>query len=422
VPERVVVTGVGVIAPNANGKEAFSAALREGVSGVRVSDELLDAGMSPPFAGIPQGIAELKERYLNEEEVLASNQCMTFAAIAAVDAWVDAGLPRPSANSDDVDWDSGAIIGTVGAGMDAVGEKILPLIKARRIRRITSTLVEQTLVNGNSARIAGLLALGNKVSTACTTGNETVVEAFRHIRDGYAKRMLAGGSEGHTKYVLSIAHMVNPRNGATGGAPEKASRPMSATASGIIPAAGAGILLLESLPSALARGARIYAEVLGASSNGTGQRLGESEHVPSAEGMLRCIGSAMANAAIRPTEIDAINGYLAGTVADPREVECWRTALDVPASRMPLIQATKSLIGHALGAAGGIECVASVLQIHEGFVHGSLNCEDLHPRLAAYAERIPHSTVRLPELKVVAKASFGFGNVNSCVVLRKFAA
>ncbi len=95
-------------------------------------------------------------------------------------------------------------------------------------------------------------------------------------------------------------------------------------------------------------------------------------------------------------------------------------ALDLPPEKMPLIHATKSLIGHALGAAGGIECVASVLELDQGFVHGSLNCEDLHPALTAYAPRIPHTTVLLPDMKVIAKASFGFGDVNACIVFRKF--
>ena len=125
-------------------------------------------------------------------------------------------------------------------------------------------------------------------------------------------------------------------------------------------------------------------------------------------------------AGVEPREIDAINGHLTATFADPHEVESWRAALGVAPSRMPLIHSTKSLIGHALGAAGGIECVASVLELHHGFVHGSLNCEDLHPALAAYAERIPHTTVDVPEMKVMAKASFGFGDVNGCVIFRKF--
>jgi 3-oxoacyl-(acyl-carrier-protein) synthase len=421
VPERVVVTGLGVIAPNANGKEAFSSALRDGKSGIRVSDGLRDAGLPCPFAGIPEGIEELKRSHLSEEEILASNQSMALASIAAIDAWRDAGLSRPPEDSDDVDWDSGAIISTLGAGMDAVGERILPMITARKIRRITSTLVEQTLVNGNGARVAGVLALGNKVSTACTTGNDAVVEAFRHVRGGHAKRMLAGGSEGYSKYVLVTAHILNSLHHDAGrDAPEKASRPMSASASGFVPAAGAGMLLLESLSSAQSRGARIYAEVLGGFTNCGAHRKGSAGLAPNGDSLGRCIQAAVTQAGIRPEEIGAINGYLAGTLADPQEVDCWKEALALAPSKMPLIHATKSLIGHAFGAAGGIECVATVLELDEGFVHGSLNCEDLHPSLEAYADRIPHSTVRVPDLKVIAKASFGLGDVNACVVFRKF--
>lgn len=419
-PERVVVTGLGVVAPNANGKEAFSRALREGRSGIRSIPQLGHSDMLCQVGGLPQGIDELKLRYLSEEEVRGTNQNMTFAAIAAIDAWEDAGLSRPVPGSDEVDWDSGTIIGTFGAGIDAVAEKLLPLVKAGKLRRISSTLLEQTMISGNSARLASLLALGNQVSTACTMGNDAVVEAFRHVREGRAKRMLAGGSEGHSKYVLAVTGAIEMLCRASNEVPEKASRPMSATASGLVPAAGAGILLLESLSSARARGARIYAEMLGGHVNSGGQRMGGSMSRPNAEGMRRCIRAAVAMAGVRPEEIDAINGDLSSTSADPLEVECWRDALGLPPSRMPLLHATKSLVGHALGAAGGIECVAAVLELAEGFVHGLANCEDLHPALAAYADRVPHTATLLPDMKVVAKTTFGFGDVNACVIFRKF--
>lgn len=122
---------------------------------------------------------------------------------------------------------------------------------------------------------------------------------------------------------------------------------------------------------------------------------------------------------VRPERIGAINGHLTATFADPLEVANWSHALELPPERMPWLHSTKSLIGHALGAAGGIECVAAVLELHHGFVHGSANCEDVHPELAAYAPRIPHLSVDAPDLEVVAKASFGFGDVNGCVLFGK---
>jgi 3-oxoacyl-(acyl-carrier-protein) synthase len=425
VPERVVVTGLGVVAPNATGKEAFSRALREGKSGIRFHAHLRDSGFACRVGGIPEGIDVIRDRYLTEDDRLATNTNMTFGAIAAISAWEDAGLRRFPPDSDDVDWDSGAIIGTVLGGLDTISEKLIPGTDAGRVGRLGSTLCEQYQVSGNSARVGGLLGLGNRVathSTACATGTDAVVEAFLRIREGRARRMLAGGSEGYSKYgwagldgmkVLCRTHNDDPEN---------ASRPMSASAAGFVPGSGAGILLLEALSSARARGARVYAEVLGGHVNCGGQRGGGSMTAPNPEGMRRCIREAVAMAGVRPEEIDAINGHLTATFADPYEVQNWSAALGLPPAKMPLIHSTKSLIGHALGAAGGIECVAAILELDEGFVHGSVNCEDLHPALAEYADRIPHATVVGAAPQVIAKASFGFGDVNGCVIFRKLGA
>ena len=203
-------------------------------------------------------------------------------------------------------------------------------------------------------------------------------------------------------------------------APAEASRPMSASAAGFIPGSGAGVLMLETLDSARERGARIYAEILGGFTNSGGHRMGGSMTAPNATGVRRCIKGAVDMAGIDPKQIGAINGHLTATFADPYEVGNWSAALELDPGEMPLIHSTKSMIGHALGAAGGIECVASVLELHHGFVHGSINCEDLHPELEAYAGSIPHETVEKPDLEILAKASFGFGDVNGCLILRKF--
>ena len=201
--------------------------------------------------------------------------------------------------------------------------------------------------------------------------------------------------------------------------PEAASRPMSATASGFVPSSGAGLMMVESLASARARGARIHAEILGGHVNCGGQRGGGSMTAPNPEGAKRCVHAALACAGIGPDAIDAINGHLTATMADPLEVATWQRALGRPPGRFPLINSTKSLIGHGLGAAGGIESVATVLQLDRGFLHGSINCEDLHPELAAYAASIPHETIAAAP-RVIAKASFGFGDVNGCLIFRRW--
>jgi 3-oxoacyl-(acyl-carrier-protein) synthase len=420
-PERVVITGLGVLAPNAHGTAAFTAALKEGKSGIRFHPHLAEAKFACQVGGIPEGVEQLQDQYLSSDELLAMNPNMVYAAIAAIDAWKDAGLERPASESDTVDWDTGAILGTGIGGIDTIAEKLAPKVDQGKVSRLGSTMVEQIMSSGNSARVAGLLGLGNQVSTnssACNTGTEAVVDAFLRIREGRAKRMLAGGSEGHSKYIWAGFDAMKVLNRTRNDAPDQASRPLSASAAGFIPGSGAGVLMLESLSSALERGARIYAEVLGGFTNAGGHRMGGSMTAPNPHGVRRCIQGAVAMAGIRPEEIDAINGHLTATFADPHEVESWSKALGLSPDRMPLIHATKSLIGHALGAAGGIECVAAVLELHHGFVHGSLNCEDLHPALAPYAERIPHKTVER-DVNVIAKASFGFGDVNGCVIFRK---
>jgi 3-oxoacyl-(acyl-carrier-protein) synthase len=178
--------------------------------------------------------------------------------------------------------------------------------------------------------------------------------------------------------------------------------------------------VLESLASALARGARIRAEVLGVAVNCGGQRGGGSMTAPNPSGVVRCIQAALADAALDPARVDAISGHLTATGADPKEVASWSRALGRGPERFPVITSTKSLIGHALGAAGAIESVAAVLMLEGGFVHASKNCEDVHPEIAPFAASIPHETRELPGLSVMMKAGFGFGDVNAALALGRF--
>jgi 3-oxoacyl-(acyl-carrier-protein) synthase len=140
---------------------------------------------------------------------------------------------------------------------------------------------------------------------------------------------------------------------------------------------------------------------------------------PNSEGVRRTIRRAIEEARIAPKEIDLICGHLTGTKADALEVCNWRCALELPADEFPLVNAPKSLFGHALGAAGAIECVAAILQLQGGFVHPSRNCDDLHPELEWCRGRIPRETVER-DLQIVAKASFGFGDVNACILFRQY--
>jgi len=417
---RVVVTGLGVIAPNGHGLEAFEAALRAGKSGISFHQKLADLKFGCQVGGIPALSQETIKSYFSDDLLLAMNSSTIYASIAAVDCWKDAGFALPGNTEDDVDWDTGAIIGTGIGGADTLGELVVPNVNAGSVRRIGSTSVEQTMSSAVSARVGGILALGGQVtsnSSACTTGTEAVADAYFAIRDGRIPRMLAGGAEGHSHYIWAGFDAMRVLGRGFNDRPELASRPLSASTGGFIPGSGAGILMLESLESAQARGARIYCEIIGAAVNSGGQRGKGSMTAPNPTGVRRCIKAALADAGIAGSAIDAVNGHLTGTMADPYEVENWKEALGVEPGQLPFINATKGMIGHALGAAGGIECVATVLQLSKGFLHGSVNCEDLHPALEPYAARIVRKTVD-KKLNIMAKASFGFGDVNGCVLFQ----
>lgn len=417
--QQVVITGMGVVAPNGNGLSDYEQALKNGVSGIKHHEHLAAKKFSCQVGGIPQGIDDIKHDYLAEESLLAMNDAMVFGAIAAIECWQDAGLPEPG---DSTDWDTAAIIGTGISGLDTIGEKLVPLTDSGKVRRLGSTIVEQVMASSASANIGGLLGLGGQVTTnssACTTGTEAVANGYHMIKQGLSQRVLVGGTEGASLYSWAGFDAMRVLARGYNDDPEKASRPMSASAVGFVPGSGAGFLMLESLKSAQARGARIYAEVLGADVNCGGQRNGGSITFPNPVGVQRCIKTALNRAGIQPQQVDLINGHLTATMADPYEITNWQAALGCEANELPLINSTKSMIGHGLGAAGGMECVASVLQLSKGFVHGSLNCHDLHDDIQPYAESVVHKT-QASDAQILAKSSFGFGDVNACVVFKKY--
>lgn len=418
---RVVVTGMGVFAANGHGLQDFEKALRESITGIRFIPRLEELKFACQVGGIPQNYQDKAKDYFSSEDLLAMNQAMIFAGIASIDAWKDAGFEVPTMDSEP-DWDTGLIIGAGLGGMDTIAEKLIPRVNAGRVRRLGSTMVEQSMTSSVSAKVAGLLGLGNQVTTnssACNTGTEAIIDGYYRIKFGLAEKMLAGGVESHSEYIWAGFDAMKVLNTKFNDQPEKASRPMSASAGGFIPGSGGGILFLESLESAQKRGARIYAEIIGGSLNCGGHRMGGSMTAPNPTSVQRNIQAAMKMANINSSDIDYINGHLTATFADPVEVNNWATALQVAPEKLPLINSTKSLIGHGLGAAGSIESVATILQLHKGFVHKSANCEDLHEDLYPYQESVVRETVD-KEINIAAKASFGFGDVNGTVIYKRW--
>ena len=200
----------------------------------------------------------------------------------------------------------------------------MPRVNEGKVSRLGSTTVEQTMASSVSACVGGLLGLGGQVTTnssACTTGTEAVVDAFHKIREGRATRDARRRREGSSHYIWAGFDAMRVLARSWNDCPEAASRPMSATAGGFVPSSGAGLLMVESLSSARARGARIYAEILGGHVNCGGQRGGGSMTAPNPEGAARCIHAAMDGGGHRPARrIDAINGHLTATMADTLEI------------------------------------------------------------------------------------------------------
>ena len=417
---RVVITGLGVVSPNGVGLADFTNAIKNGISGIQFHQNLKDLSFSCCIGGIPTISEELKRNYFTELQLKDFNSSgILYGCMAGIDAWKDAGLDI----TNQTDFDSGTIFGAGTSGVEKFREAIYK-VDDNNVRRMGSTVVAQTMASGVSAYLGGILGLGNQVTTnssACTTGTEAILMGFDRIKSGRAKRMIVGSTSDHGAYVWGGFDAMRVLTYKHNESPEKGSRPMSASASGFVPGSGAGAMVIESLESALARNAKIYAEILGGEVNSGGQRNEGTMTAPNSEAVQRCIKNAVENSKIEAKDIDAINGHLTATSKDFTEIDNWSKALNLKGNDFPYINSLKSMIGHCLSASGAIESVASVLQIHHNFIFPNINCEDLNEQITALIseDKIPQQLVQ-KEVNIVAKASFGFGDVNGCILFKKF--
>ena len=419
---RVVVTGMGVVAPNAIGLDNFLEAIQKGRSGVTFHQKLQDLKFSCCIGGIPSISKELKSQYLTPLQLRGFDSAgILYGCIAGTDAWKDAGFEIDKKSP--TDYNSGMVFGAGTSGIEKFREAIYKL-DDQKVKRLGSTVVVQTMASGISAYLGGILGLGNQVTTnssACTTGTEALLMGFERIRSGKASRMLVGSCSDDGPYIWGGFDAMRVMTYKHNETPEKGSKPMSAQASGFVPGSGAGALVLESLESALERKVTIYAEVLGGNINSGGQRNGGTLTAPNSEAVQRCIVDAIKDADIKSTEIDAINGHLTATIKDPLEIENWTKALERKGKEFPIINSLKSMVGHCLAAAGAIENVATVLQLKHQFIFPNINCNEVHPDILNLIskEKIPTVLLR-KKLNIIAKASFGFGDVNGCIIFKRY--
>lgn len=418
---RVVITGLGVVSPNGVGITSFLDAIKNGTSGIKFIPHYRELNFSCQVAGMPAFEWESLKNYISEvtfHGLKGTN--IGYGLAAALDAWADSGMPY---ETEEPRWETGCVFGNSIADTEAM-KNVIGKVDNKEARKLGSRVVEQAMNSGVTSYVSGRLGLGNKVitnSAACATGTQAILMGYEYIKHGYAKRMLVGSAEHVDTYVYGAFDSMRVLSRRFNDEPEKASRPMSITAGGFVPGSGAGALVLEDLDFAIARGAHIYAELLGGSSNSGGQRQGGTMTAANSTGVKRCINEAMERSGITGKNIDLISGHLTATNADRQEIVNWTEAIGRAGSDFPLTNSLKSMIGHSLSAAGSIETVASVLQIVHDFVHPNINLEDPNPEIANLVslERLPTKMIK-KEVNIVAKANFGFGDVNSCLILSKY--
>ena len=419
---RVVITGMGVVAPNGVGLPEFTNAIKKGASGITYHQNLKDLDFSCCIGGIPKVSDEKKLDYFTPLQLRGFNSSgILYGCMAGIDAWKDAGFSFDSESK--LDYNSGTIFGTGTSGVEKFREAIYKLDN-KEVKRLGSTVVVQTMASGVSAFLGGMLGLGNQVTTnssACTTGTEAIILGFDRIQSGKAKRMLVGSCSDDGPYIWGGFDAMRVMTYKHNDTPEQGSRPMSITASGFVPGSGSGALVLESLESALERKAIIYAEVLGGALNSGGQRKGGTMTAPNAEAVVRCIKEAIKNSGISANSIDTINGHLTATSKDSLEIENWTKALHRKGVDFPYINSLKGMVGHCLAAAGSIESVATVLKLKEQFIFPNINCEDVHAEISSLIseEKIPKKLLKT-KVNIAAKASFGFGDVNGCIIFKTY--
>lgn len=423
--KRVVITGVGILSPIGNDVNTFNQSLLHGKSGIQKIEQLEELGFGCQLGGLisieKSPFYPYIERFLLSE---ASN-VVKYAVCAVLEAWNNANLEIPENLENKPDYHTGIIIGSAIGTVDIYENKILPNVQNKTLKRLRSTTVEHSMLSAPSANLAGILGLANWIgfnSSACSTGTEAIILAYQHIKHGKAKRMVAGGVDIFTPAGWAGFDAMRVTTRQYNDKPELASRPMSASASGFVPAEGCGIVILEEYEEAIKRNAPILAEIVGGSINSGGQRKGGTMTAPSSEGVVQCIRMALNEANLKGHEINFISGHLSSTMADVLEVNNWKTALNVNKENFPYINSLKSLTGHCIGAAGAIETIATILQLKYQFIHESKNCEDLHPEIEKNINpnSVPHQCIKNVPLQYAAKASFGFGDTNAVLILKQY--
>lgn len=408
--KRVVVTGLGAISPLGIGVSETWKRIIAGESGITRITKFDASHLPSQIAGEVKGFKP--EEFMSAKLVSRVDTFIQYAIAATEMALNDAGIPK-----NDLGDEVGVII---GVGMGGVGqvEYYTRVLDEKGYKRVTPFFIPMIIPNMAAGQIAilyGAKGPNLAVCTACAAGNHAIGEAFRVIQQGKAKAIICGGTEALitplTVAGFSVMKALSTRNEE----PEKASRPFDAKRDGFVIAEGCGILILEELEFARKRGAKIYAELLGYGCNADAYHM--TAPSPEGEGAAKCMELALLDAGIRPEEVDYINAHGTSTpLNDVSETKAIKRVFKEHAYKL-MVSSTKSMTGHLLGGAGGLEAVITIKALEEGIIPPTINYEEPDPECDL--DYVPNQA-RKANIKIALSNAFGFGGTNACLVFRKW--
>lgn len=408
---RVVITGMGAITPIGNSVAEFWESCLVGRSGIgEVS--YFDASPYPAhIAGEVKGFNP--DSYMDHREARRMGRFTQFAVAAAQEALAQSHLDMEKEDRTR----AGVVLGVGIGGLPNVDEGVRTVVEKGGMR-LDPLFLPKMLPNMAAARVAliyGLKGYNNTSTTACAAGTQAMGDAAEIIRSGRADVMITGGAEAAISEVGLCGFAVMRALSTNNDPPERASKPFDANRDGFVAAEGSAIFVIESLEHALNRGAPILAEITGYAA--TNDAFHIVAPCTDGEGAIRCMQLALADAGIAPSEVDYINAHGTSTVLnDAAETAAIKKVLGEFAYRIP-ISSTKSMIGHAFGAAGPMEIVASIKTLETGWIHPTINYQTPDPECDLdYVPNEPRRT----EVRTILKNSFGFGGQNACLVIKRF--
>jgi len=417
---RVVVTGLGMLTPLGCGVEHTWNRLLNGESGARRVEHFDVSDLQCKIACvIPRGDGANgtynADQWMEPKEQRKVDEFIVFAMCAARQALDDANW-HPKSYEDQTR--SGVLIGSGIGGIEGIAETAITL-KEKGPRRVSPFFIPGRIINLASGYVSiehGLKGPNHSVVTACSTGAHAIGDAARLIALGDADVMVAGGTESPVNR-LSLAGFAACRALATSfnDAPTKASRPYDKDRDGFVMGEGAGIVVLESLEHAKARGAKIYAEVIGYGLSGDAYHITAPSE--DGDGAFRCMSAAIKRAGVTAGDIDYINAHGTSTMADTIELGAVERVVGNSAGRISM-SSTKSCIGHLLGGAGAVESIFSILSIRDNVVPPTINLDN--PSVETPIDLVPHKK-REREVNIALSNSFGFGGTNASLVFRRYA-